>query len=85
MATDMPDGRPRSILTSLSQGSVPVAVWHLAPLDRWHLLRDTLLGHAPVRGGMRTRDLPLDPFPRQLVETAILIQSSEYEVGGTVR
>jgi len=73
------------ILAALSQGSVSVPVWHLAPLDRWHLLRDTLLGHAPVRGGMRTRDLPLDPVARQLVETATAIQSSEYGVGGDVK
>ena len=75
----------RGVLAALSLGSVPVPVWHLAARDRWHLLRDTLLGHAPVRGGMRTRDLPLDPVARQLVATAIQVQSSEYEVGGFVK
>lgn len=73
------------LLSALSQGSVAVPVWHLAPLDRWHLLRDTCLGHAPVRGGMRTRDLPLDPEARELVQTAARVQSSEYEVGGKVK
>jgi hypothetical protein len=73
------------VLAALSQASVPVPVWHLEPRDRWQLLRDTLLGHAPVRGGMRTRDLPLDPVARQLVATASHVQSSEYEVGGAVK
>jgi hypothetical protein len=73
------------LLSALSQCSVSVPVWHLAPIDRWHLLRDTCLGHAPVRGGMRTRDLPLDPVARRMVETAARIQSSEYEVGGKVK
>jgi len=75
----------RDVLDALTHGSVSLPVWHLAPCDRWRLLRDTLLGHVPVRGGMRPRDLPLDPAARELVQTATAIQSCEYQVGGEVQ
>jgi hypothetical protein len=75
---------PIDVIHALSHGSVPMPVWHLAPHERWSLLRDTLLGHVQLRGGMRTRDLPLDPTARELVRTALAVQACEYEVGGTV-
>ena len=74
-----------NVLDALTHGSVAVPVWHLAPRDRWRLFRDTLLGHVPIRGGMRTRDLPLDPVARTLVATSTAIQASEYEVGSEVK
>lgn len=73
------------ILDVLSRGSIDHPVWHLAPLDRWRLLRDTLLGHGRLRGGVRPRDLPLDPTCRRSVAVATWVQRLEYDVGGRVR
>jgi len=80
----MADSLPLDVLNALSHGSVLRPVWHLAPRERWQLFRDTLLGHVTVRGGMRTRDLPLDPVARMIVRVATAVQGREYPVGGTV-
>jgi len=47
-------------IDAISHCSVPRAVWHLSAAERWRAVRDTLLGHAPIRGGLRPRDLPID-------------------------
>lgn len=80
----MADSLHSDVLDALSHGSVSLPVWHLCPRKRWWLLRDTLLGHVRVRGGMRTRDLPLDPVAREIVKVAAAVQGREYPVGGTV-
>ena len=51
---------PCELIECLRQASIGTPPWHLSPADRWHLLRDTLLGHPPIRGGVRPRDMPLD-------------------------
>jgi hypothetical protein len=67
----LPDNRlVKRIARVLRHASVPRPVWHLAPRDRWCLLRDTLLGHAPIRGGLRPRDLPFDAYCRSAIATA---------------
>jgi hypothetical protein len=73
------------VIDALSHGAIARPVWHLAPRDRWNLLRDTLLGHVPLRGGMRTRDLPLDPTARHVLRTSTAIQSREYAIGDGVQ
>jgi len=79
-----PLDRPRlltSICEVLRRASVPVPTWHLAPRDRWVMLRDTLLGHAPIRGGLRPRDLPFDPDAREAIHMAADVHGLEpYEV-----
>jgi hypothetical protein len=70
------------ILDALSRGSVPRTVWHLTPLDRWRLLRDTLLGHVTMRGDVRPRDLPLNPDCRMVIATAADLNRLEYWAGG---
>jgi len=79
-----PIDRPRlltSICEVLRRASVPVPTWHLAPRDRWVMLRDTLLGHAPIRGGLRPRDLPFDPDAREAIHMAADVHGLEpYEV-----
>jgi hypothetical protein len=70
------------ILDALSRASVALPVWHLASLARWQLLRDTLLGHVTMRGGVRPRDLPLDPDCRRVIETAANVQRLTYHAGG---
>ena len=75
-----PIDRPR-LLTSISEvlrrASVPVPTWHLAPRARWVMLRDTLLGHAPIRGGLRPRDLPFDPDAREAIHMAADVHGLE--------
>ena len=72
------------LIDALSHGATALPVWHILPRDRWNLLRDTLLGNVLVRGGMRTRDLPLDPVTRDLVQVATAVQAAHYQVGGKV-
>ena len=49
-----------TVIDAISLCSVPRAIWHLSAEERWRCFRDTLLGHAPIRGGLRPRDLPID-------------------------
>lgn len=83
-----PIDRPRlltSICEVLRRASVPVPTWHLAPRDRWVMLRDTLLGHAPIRGGLRPRDLPFDPDAREAIHMAAEVHGLEpYEVRAAI-
>jgi hypothetical protein len=77
------------LLTSISEvlrrASVPVPTWHLAPRARWVMLRDTLLGHAPIRGGLRPRDLPFDPDAREAIHMAADVHGLEpYEVRAAI-
>lgn len=65
----------RRISEVLRHASVPRPMWHLSPRERWHLLRDTLLGHAPIRGGLRPRDLPFDTYCRAAISTAARVHS----------
>jgi hypothetical protein len=78
-------GLQSKILDALSRASVALPVWHLAPRARWQLLRDTLLGHVTMRGGVRPRDLPLDPACRSVIETAANVQRLTYHAGGFLR
>jgi hypothetical protein len=83
-----PIDRPR-LLTSISEvlrrASVPVPTWHLAPRARWVMLRDTLLGHAPIRGGLRPRDLPFDPDAREAIHMAADVHGlTPYEVRAAI-
>lgn len=70
------------VLDALSRASVSLPVWHLAPRERWALLRDTLLGHVMMRGGVRPRDMPLDPDCRKVIETAASVNGHAYWAGG---
>ena len=83
-----PIDRPR-LLTSISEvlrrASVPVPTWHLAPRARWVMLRDSLLGHAPTRGGLRPRDLPFDPDAREAIHMAADVHGLDpYEVRAAI-
>lgn len=72
----------RRIARVLRHASVPRPVWHLTPRERWSLLRDTLLGHAPVRGGLRPRDLPFDAYCRAAIATTARVHAlPAYDVG----
>lgn len=72
----------RRIARVLRHASVPRPVWHLSPGERWSLLRDTLLGHAPIRGGLRPRDLPFDAYCRAAIATAARVHAlPAYDVG----
>lgn len=74
-----------SISEVLRRASVPVPTWHLAPRSRWVMLRDTLLGHAPIRGGLRPRDLPFDPDAREAISMAADVHGLEpYEVRAAI-
>ena len=79
-----PIDRPRlltSIAEVLRRASVPIPTWHLAPRARWVMLRDSLLGHSPIRGGLRPRDLPFDPDAREAIHMAADVHGLEpYEV-----
>ena len=84
----LPINRPRllaSISEVLRRASVPVPTWHLAPRERWAMLRDSLLGHAPIRGGLRPRDLPFDPDAREAIHMAADVHGLEpYEVRAAI-
>ncbi len=59
------------------QTSVPTLVPLLRARQRWLLMMELLLGHAPVRGG-RTRDFPFSPQRRASAElTTALASASE--------
>ena len=62
------------LIECLRQASVETPPWHLSPIARWQLLRDTLLGNSPIRGGVRPRDMPLDAHGIRAQDTALAIQ-----------
>lgn len=59
----------REVIAALENCSLPRAIWHLNAFERWQVVRDTLLGHAPFRGGLRPRDLPIDRDCREMLRS----------------
>lgn len=55
------------LVQAIERCSLPRATWHLDAFERWVIVRDTLLGHAPYRGGLRPRDLPIDQDCRKML------------------
>lgn len=70
------------LIEALEMCSVPRAMWHLSAGERWAVVRDTLLGHAPLRGGLRPRDLPIDHECREMLRKVAAFHTLQPDLGG---